>query len=188
MTENYNNYEREFSWDDTIQEDQKEFITLKPGTYYYTVESFERQRHTPSDNNPNPNKLPACNKAVLKLKIDTRDGSAYATHNLFLHSRTEGMLSAFFGSIGQKKHDQPLQMNWNTVPGSIGVARFKNREYRGNLFNEVDRMIYKEDINPSEILNHKPVNDSQAPAPQFNPVPDQTIQPQPTNNFRPGQF
>lgn len=33
MTEYNNNFEREFGWDDTIQEDAKEFITLQPGDY-----------------------------------------------------------------------------------------------------------------------------------------------------------
>ncbi|MDK7260530.1 hypothetical protein QP450_07255, partial [Gardnerella vaginalis] len=63
--------------------------------------------------------------------IETPEGITFATHNLFLHSRTEGLLSAFFGAIGQKKHGEPLRMNWNSVIGSVGVATFKNREYKG---------------------------------------------------------
>ena len=47
MTYN-NNFEREFGWDDTIQEDSKEFITLTPGDYVFTVTNFERGRHTKS--------------------------------------------------------------------------------------------------------------------------------------------
>lgn len=184
-----NNLEREFGWDDTIQYDSTKFVTLAPGDYWYTVESFERQRHTPNPKNQSKNPLPACNKAVLKLKIETAEGLAYATHNLFLHSRTEGLLSAFFGSIGQKKHDQPLQMNWSTVPGAVGVATFKNREYKGNLFNEVDRMIYSEDVDLSKVLNQRPggVVAAQPAMPQqpAQPVPPQ--QPA-TGGFTPGQF
>lgn len=149
-------YEKEFGWDDTIEYDSPEFINLAPGDYWYTVESFERQRHTPSPNNTSKNPLPPCNKAVLKLKIETSEGLAYATHNLFLHSRTEGMLSAFFGSIGQKKHGEALKMNWTSVIGSVGVASFKNREYRGNIYNEVDRMIYAEDVDLSKVKNQRP--------------------------------
>lgn len=176
-------YEKEFGWDDTIEYDTPDFITLQPGDYWFTVESFERQRHTPKPNSQSKNPLPACNKAVIKLMIETSEGITFATHNLFLHSRTEGLLSAFFGAIGQKKHGEPLRMNWNSVIGSVGVATFKNREYKGNVYNEVDRMIYVDDVDLSKIKNTKP---GQAYA-----NPSTNMQQPPTNNqtgFTPGQF
>ena len=89
--------ERELGWDDEIEKDSGEFILLPEGDYDFTVESFERSRHGGSE------KLPACNKAILRLRIDTEEGSALINHNLFLHTKTEGMISAFFTSIGQKK-------------------------------------------------------------------------------------
>ena len=69
MTEQYNNFEREFGWDDTIQQDST-FTLLPVGLYEFTVKSFERQRHTP--NPQNPGKLPACPKAVVSIEIDTQ--------------------------------------------------------------------------------------------------------------------
>ena len=131
MTYN-NNFKREFGWDDTIQEDAKEFITLTPGDYVFTVTNFERGRYTP--NPQKPGKLPACN-------------------NLFLHSSTEGMLSAFFGAIGQKKHGEPLQMNWNTVVGSTGVCRVGNRTYNDTVYNDVKQMIYADSVDWTKVLN-----------------------------------
>lgn len=150
MTYN-NNFEREFGWDDTIQEDSKEFITLTPGDYVFTVTNFERGRHTP--NPQNPGKLPACNKAIITLQVETDEGLATMTHNLFLHSSTEGMLSAFFGAIGQKKHGEPLQMNWNTVVGSTGVCRVGNRTYKDNVYNDVKQMIYADSVDWTKVLN-----------------------------------
>lgn len=183
MTYN-NNFEREFGWDDTIQEDSKDFITLTPGDYVFTVTNFERGRHTP--NPQNPGKLPACNKAIITLQVETDEGLTTMTHNLFLHSSTEGMLSAFFGAIGQKKHGEPLQMNWNTVVGSTGVCRVGNRTYKDNVYNDVKQMIYADSVDWTKVLNaNQAQNQPQAPsyqAPQGQvpqgQVPQQPMQPQ----------
>ena len=162
MTYN-NNFEREFGWDDTIQEDSKDFITLTPGDYVFTVTNFERGRHTP--NPQNPGKLPACNKAIITLQVETDEGLTTMTHNLFLHSSTEGMLSAFFGAIGQKKHGEPLQMNWNTVVGSTGVCRVGNRTYKDNVYNDVKQMIYADSVDWTKVLNaNQAQNQPQAPS------------------------
>lgn len=159
MTEQYNNFEREFGWDDTIQQDST-FILLPVGLYEFTVTGFERQRHTPNPNNPG--KLPACPKAVVSIEIETPQGKAELKHNLFLHSSTEGMLSSFFGSIGQKRKGEPLKMNWNTIIGTRGVCKVGIRKYNDNEYNEVKAMLYPEDVNPSQVLNR-----SQQPTQQF---------------------
>ncbi|HEN6533656.1 TPA: hypothetical protein U7F74_000949 [Streptococcus agalactiae] len=177
MTEYNNNFEREFGWDDTIQEDAKEFITLQPGDYVFTVTDFERARHTP--NPQKTGKLPACNKAVISLEIETDEGVASLKHNLFLHSSTEGMLSAFFGAIGQKKHGEPLKMNWNTVVGATGVCSVKNRTYNDNVYNEVKSMIYADSVDWTKVLNAN--TQPQAPQPMYQQPAQQTT------NFAPQQ-
>ena len=136
--------EKELQWDDTITKDSSDFILLPEGDYNFTVESFERGRHGGSE------KLPPCNKAVLTLRIETAEGTARITHNLFLHSKTEGMLSAFFTCIGQKKKGEPLKMNWNQVPGSsgrckIGIHSYKNRDGEDRQSNDVKKFYPKED-------------------------------------------
>lgn len=177
MTEYNNNFEREFGWDDTIQEDAKEFIKLQPGDYVFTVTDFERARHTP--NPQKPGKLPACNKAVISLEIETDEGITSLKHNLFLHSSTEGMLSAFFGAIGQKKHGEPLKMNWNTVVGATGVCSVKNRTYNDNVYNEVKSMIYADSVDWTKVLNAN--TQPQAPQPTYQQPAQQTT------NFAPQQ-
>lgn len=126
--------EREFNWDDTIEKDSTDFVLLQEGDYDFEVESYERARHGGSE------KLPPCNKAVLKLRIESEAGTAYLTHNLFLHSKTEGILSSFFSSIGLKKKGEPLRMNWNLVPGSKGRCKVKVRNWKGNDGEERRRM------------------------------------------------
>lgn len=145
-----NNFDRELAWDDEIQQDA-EFVLLPDGLYQFTVESFDRERHTP--NPQNPGKLPACNKAVIHIKIVANEGETTIRHNLFMYSTMEGMISAFFGAIGQKRKGEPLRMNWGAIVGATGVCKVGTREYNGNKYNEVKSMIYKEDVDFSKVLN-----------------------------------
>ena len=117
--------ERELDWNDEIEKDS-DFTLLPEGDYDFTAESFERGRHPGSD------KLPACNKAILKLRIDSNEGSTILTHNLFLHTKTEGMISAFFTAIGQKKKGEKVKMNWNAVIGAKGRCKLSIRNWKGN--------------------------------------------------------
>lgn len=174
MTEQYNNFEREFGWDDVIQQDQ-EFVLLPEGLYEFTVTGFERARHTPSGNG----KLPACNKAIVSVEVVAPQGTVTMKHNLFLHSSTEGMLSAFFGSIGQKKKGEPLKMDWNTIIGTRGVCKLFIDTYKGNQLNKIKSMLYPEDVNPEYVLNR-----TQQPVQQFQ----QQVAQQPTQQWTGGAF
>ena len=172
MTQQYNNFEREIGWDDTIQKDS-EFVLLPEGLYYFTVKSYDRGRHTPSPQNPG--KLPACPKATVYLEVVADGNEIELRHNLFLHSSTEGMLSAFFGAIGQKRKGEPLRMDWNSIVGKVGVCKIGFREYNGNKYNEAKSMIYAEDVDHTKVLNAQPGQ-------------SQGYQQQPTQGFNPGQF
>ena len=136
--------EKELQWDDTIEKESSDFILLPEGDYNFTVESFERGRHTGSD------KLPPCNKAILTLRIEAEEGTVLITHNLFLHSKTEGLLSAFFTRIGQKKKGEPLKMNWTQVPGSsgrckVGIHPYINKNGEEKKSNNIKKFYPKED-------------------------------------------
>ena len=109
-------FERELDWEDEIER-ESDFILLPEGDYDFTVTTFERARHQGSE------KLPPCKKAILTLTIETPEGTANIKHNLFLHTKTEGVLTSFFRSIGQMKHGERLKMNWNTVIGSKGRCK-----------------------------------------------------------------
>lgn len=136
--------EREFGWDDTIKKDAADYVLLPEGDYNFTVESFERGRHNGSE------KLPPCNKAILKLRVEAAEGTAYINHNLFLHTKMEGMLSAFFASIGQKKKGETCKMNWNMVPGSsgkakVGIHKYTNDHGEEKKYNDIKKFYPKED-------------------------------------------
>lgn len=132
--------ERELGWNDQIQNDGEAFTLLPEGTYPFTVKGFERARHTGSD------KLPPCNKAVVKCEVDGGDlGKTTINNNLFLHSKCEGLLCAFFLSLGMRKHGEPLQMDWNAIPGKRGRCKVGIRngtgEYKDRQYNEIKAFL-----------------------------------------------
>lgn len=121
-----NNIERELGWDDEIEKDGGEFVVLPPGDYNFTVTKFERGRFTGSD------KMPACNQAKLELTVHSPEyGDVIVFHNLFLHTKTEGLLSNFFAGIGQKRKGEKLRMNWNAVVGARGRLKLEINTFRG---------------------------------------------------------
>ena len=128
-----------FAWDDEIVNDgqDRSFVTLEPGTYDYTVHKFERGHQNETD------KLPACNKALVTIKISTDAGDCYITEGFPLCSKFEWKISSFFRSIGMKKHGEPLRMAWNESVGCTGRATITkdpgNKE--GVFFNHVDSFL-----------------------------------------------
>ena len=124
MAENYQNDQNMFlDWNDTIESDGQEFITLEEGDYVFEVTGFERGRF------PGGQKIPACNKAALTLQVKTDAGTAVIRTDLLLYKTMEWKLSSFFRCIGQKKHGERLTMDWSKVIGSRGRAHFKPRTY-----------------------------------------------------------
>nr|DAJ48257.1 MAG TPA: Protein of unknown function (DUF669) [Caudoviricetes sp.] len=180
----YNNFDHEIGWEDTIEKDS-DFVLLPDGLYHFTVIGMERTRHTP--NPQNPGKLPACNKAIVSIKIVANEDETELRHNLYLHSSTEGMLSAFFAAIGQKKKGEPLRMNWNTIIGATGVCKVGTRQYNGNNYNEVKSMLYPEDVDYTKVLNRQP---GQATQGSYQQPQQQNFvqQPQGQAGYQAGQF
>jgi hypothetical protein len=153
--------ERELNWDDTIEKDGGgEFVLLTPGDYNFTVTKFERARFNGSAN------LPPCNQAKLEITIHSPEhGDVIVFHNLFLHTKTEGLLSAFFTAIGQKKKGEPLRMNWNAVVGAKGRCQIEHYKYtkdgRELINNQIKRFYPYE-----EYLKHaQPQQQYQPPFP-----------------------
>jgi hypothetical protein len=110
------NVERELGWNDEIEK-ESDFVLLDDGDYDFTIVNFERARHEGSA------KLPACPKAIVYVQIDAPQGTSTIKHNLFLHTKTESMLSAFFKGIGQKKSGERLRMDWSKVVGAKGRCK-----------------------------------------------------------------
>ena len=125
---------RALGWDDSVEK-ESEFILLPEGDYDFTVRTFERGYHNGSD------KMPACNKATMHIRItDPVSGEAVTIfHNLFLHSKTEWALSEFFVSLGLKKKGEKIAMPWNLVPGRWGRCKVKPQEHKGKMYNNITK-------------------------------------------------
>lgn len=136
------------NWDDEIVKDSGEFTLLPEGDYTFKVINFERAWYDGSD------KIPPCNKAIITIKIEAPEGTAELKENLFLTTKTEGLLSAFFASIGQKKKGEPLRMNWNKVIGSTGKVKVGTRTYNDSTYNQVKRWLSPEE--PKSAGGFKP--------------------------------
>ena len=135
-----NNQNMVMDWNDFIEQDGQEYITLEEGDYNFVVTGFERGRF------PGSAKIPACNKASITVAVDTPEGRATVKFDLILYRTLEWRLSAFFRCIGQKKHGERLTMDWNKVTGSRGRAHFKPRTYTNTYgeektANDVERFI-----------------------------------------------
>lgn len=140
-----NNQNMIMDWNDSIENDGQEYVILKEGDYNFTVTAFERAHYNGSA------KIPPCNKATITVAVETDEGTASVKTDLILYRTLEWKLSAFFRSIGQKKHGERLVMDWSKVVGSKGRARFKNRQYTNSYgevktANDVDYFI---DYDPS---------------------------------------
>ena len=132
--------ERAMNWDDTIENDSS-FRLIPDGDYAFTVRTFQRGRYEGAS------KIGPCPKAILDLDVVTPEGVVTIQHNLLLHTRCEGLLCEFFTCIGQRRHGQPLKMNWSTVTGARGRLRIGTRSWVGtkdgrtHQSNEVKRFL-----------------------------------------------
>jgi len=138
---------RELGWDDQIEKDGLDFVTLPEGDYDFECISFERGRFAGSD------KLPPCNKATVVIKCEGKEGISTINHQLFLHTKTEGLLCSFFTSIGQRKHGERVTMNWQQVVGSkgrckLGIKKWTNDKGEEKVFNEIKK-FYEPETQPT---------------------------------------
>lgn len=131
---------RELGWNDPIENDGSDWVLLPAGEYPFRVVKFERKRFGGSA------KLPPCPQACLTLDVGDAETSTTITNNLFLHSKTEGLLCQFFRSIGARKHGERIVMDWGKVVGATGLCKVKVRDWTGkdgqtHQSNEVEKFL-----------------------------------------------
>ena len=145
------------AWDDVIESDGPEFVTLPEGDYTFTVTGFERGSF------PGSTKLPACPKATITMNIDNDLGVATARLDLMLCRTLEWKIAAFFRSIGQKKLGEKAIMDWNRIVGARGKAHFRPRNYtsRSGEERQANDLVSFIDYDPSVMM--MPVQDEELP-------------------------
>lgn len=111
-------------WDSEIENDGSgEILILEEGDYTFKVREFTRGRF------PGSAKIKPCPKASFVLEVETDKGTALCFEDLILSTSLEWKLSAFFRSIGLKKHGEKLKPRWDKVLGAVGRAHFKPAVY-----------------------------------------------------------
>ena len=117
------------------------FVVSKPNRK--TNRLFDRVRFNGSE------KMGPCWEADLNISVHDKDGDVEVKDRLFLHRKAEWKLSQFFIAIGQKKHGEPLKMNWNLVPGATGRLVIKHRkgtgQYADKEYNQIDKYLEPEE-------------------------------------------
>lgn len=145
----YSNNET-FSFDSVIENEGESYVVLPEGDYPFVVKDFQR------GNFPGSAKIPPCLKAIITVEVITEAGKATVKFDLMLAKIMEWKLCAFFRSIGQKKHGEPLKPNWNKVVGSVGKAHFKQREWTNDkgetkISNDLDYFIDMAPISDDDL-------------------------------------
>lgn len=132
---------KEIGWDDEYDKGE-EYVTLEPGDYDFTVESFERGRYEGSD------KVPPCPRALLKISVKTPEGGICTMNeSLLLYDRMQWKLAEFFLSIGVgEEKDGKVKPNWNMVPQATGRATIELRSDKNDpskKYNHVKKYLPK---------------------------------------------
>ncbi len=128
------------NWGDKISAEEiptSDYVVLKPGEYEFTIDSFERSQYNGGE------KMGPCPMVLVNLHVKTPEGNAFVNnHRLYLSRKTLGLLAAFFECIGMKKKGEDIDLRWfDSIVGKKGTAKFSNREYNGNVYNQVDRFL-----------------------------------------------
>ncbi len=113
-------------WDSPIGNDDQggdEYTILEPGDYPFYVAAVNKKHFAGSL------KLPACPQAELEIEVGDAEVSTTIKHNLFLSTKTEGMLCAFFRSIGARQKGEVLIMDWGKVRGANGMCTVGIRKW-----------------------------------------------------------
>ena len=133
-----------YDWNDTIQNDGSDFRLLPLGIYPFTVKKMERGYYNGGAN------IPPCPRAELTLHVGIGADATDVPENLLLDDSLEWKLCQFFLAIGDRKHGEALQMDWDAVEGKSGWLEIEHRTWTGRdgedrESNQVARFIDPQD-------------------------------------------
>ncbi len=123
-------------YNQTFEVPEQEYVLLNPGEYTFTVDDIEFGDYNGSS------KIPACGMVIAHLHVDTDAGRAFLDNRFYICQECAGLNAAFFKSIGDLKDGQKtFTMDWDHVKGKTGLVKTSQREYNGNMYNQVDRFV-----------------------------------------------
>lgn len=156
----YENTDRALDWDEGFDNSSGAYLLLEEQDCPFEVIRLERQRYEGGA------KMGPCKMALLTVRLFGKEGVTTVTHRLYLHTKTLGLLSAFFISIGQAKpEDEVIHPRWEAIEGAKGLCHVGVREYV-----KTSGPHAGEEGRSNEITKFLPP----APRPQPQPEPKQT--------------
>ena len=116
--------------------EEQEYVLLEPGEYEFTVDSVEYGDYNGSS------KIPPCGMVTVSLHVDAEQGRAFLKNNFYICRECAGLIAAFYKSIGLLKDGQKkFTPDWDSIKGMTGIVKTSQREYNGNMYNNVDRFM-----------------------------------------------
>lgn len=120
----------------TFEVEEQEYVLLEPGEYKFTVDSIDYGDFNGSA------KLPPCGKVTVNIHVDTDNGKAFLNNNFYVCKEAAGLIAAFYKCIGVLKEGQKtFTPDWEATKGKTGIVKTSQREYNGNMYNQVDKFI-----------------------------------------------
>lgn len=120
----------------TFEVEDNEYVLLAPGEYPFTVDSVDFGDYNGST------KIPACGMVTVNIHVDTEQGRAFLRNNFYVCKQCAGLIVRFFKSIGELKDGQKtFTPDWDNLKGKTGLVKTSQREYNGEMYNQVDRFI-----------------------------------------------
>lgn len=156
-------------WDDEIEGTGEDRIIFEPGVYAFEVIDFKRGQFKGSA------KMAASPMATLTLKLtDPYGQETQLTYNLILNEKMRYRLSEFFVGVGlipeNIDKNEKWSPKWNQTPGARGYTEIGHREYNGNTYMDVKKIL-----KPSEATAHIQQTLANATQPQPQPVQTPTL-------------
>lgn len=120
----------------TFDIEEQEYVLLAPGEYEFTVDSVDYDDYNGGA------KIPACGMVIVNLHVDTENGRAFLNNRFYVCKEGAGLIAAFFKSIGMIKDGQKtFTPDWDHIKGKKGMVKTSQREYKGEMYNNVDKFI-----------------------------------------------
>jgi len=120
----------------TFEVEEQGYVLLPPGEYDFTIDSVDYGDYNGST------KIPPCGMVTVNLHVDTDKGRAFLSNRFYICKECSGLIAAFMKSIGDLKDGQKtFTPDWDHIQGKTGIVKTSQREYQGNMYNQVDRFL-----------------------------------------------
>lgn len=115
------------------------YYLADPGIHRFRITGVDKKKYEPRPGSKS--KIPAgCWQVTVTCSLLDTPEPVVVSSNLYLTSKTKGLLVRFFESIGVLQKGEKLKMQWNII-GKSGYLELDHREYNGNEYNNIKAFL-----------------------------------------------